>query len=119
MNVHAIFSTPSVNMLEAVNFLPIVSDNRHDQNRTCLDNLHSIQPLFQILKLTPKAGYFYYLAVQWAVGTVETETGKLKQSQLDANKQPLINDHLLKTTSVQKARNSYVPKMTEAYLLQK
>jgi len=33
--------------------------------------------------------------------------------QMNAGVKPLINDHLVKTTSVQRPHNNYVPKMTD------
>jgi len=33
--------------------------------------------------------------------------------QMNARGKPLINDHLLKTTSVQRPHNNYVPKITD------
>jgi len=48
--------------------------------------------------------------------TVEMETGNGNSQnlmQMNTRVKPLINDHLLKTTSVQRPHDNYVPKMTD------
>jgi len=51
---------------------------------------------------------------QWKWKPEEMENGNCQNLlHMNARVKPLINDHILKTTSVQRPHNNYVPKTTD------